>query len=129
MKNFLTLKYWFALNPGAPAQVMVNGLIGLTVLFFLIALILGMTKKRYRKNLYFRTLEKVYLFSLANFFLSLFFLFFVYESVPFFSSRFWFILWAGEMAAWLYFILKFLISLPEKRASLEKEREYNKYIP
>ncbi|MFA6393595.1 MAG: hypothetical protein WCW25_01865 [Patescibacteria group bacterium] len=129
MQNLLTFKYWFALNPGAPAPVMVKGLAGLMILFFFAAFIFALAKKRYRKTLNFRTLEKVYLFSLANFFLSLFFLFFVYESVPFFSSRFWFILWAGEMAVWLYFIAKFFMSLPEKRASLEREREFKKYIP
>ncbi len=129
MSNLLTLKYWIALNPGSPAPIMVNGLIGLTALFFFIALLLGLTKKKFRKTLYFRTLEKIYLFGLANFFASLFLLFFVYESVPFFSSRFWFILWVGEMAVWLYFIAKFFMSLPEKRASLEREREFNKYIP
>jgi len=129
MTNLLSYQYWLGLNPGPLMPILQTGLAVLTAAFLLAVIALNFSKKKYRKNLYYRVMERFSLFSLTNFIIGLFLLFFTYESVPFFSSRFWFFLWVIGDIVWLYFIIKLILSLPEKKIQFEKEREFRKYVP
>ena len=69
------------------------------------------------------------LFNLIFVIIGLFLTFFNYEMVPFLSARFWFLLWGIGILVWLFFIYKMIIKIPQKKALLEKEREFKKYVP
>jgi len=69
-----------------------------------------------------------YLF-LTNAVVGLILAFFNYEMVPFLSARFWFLLWGAGLVVWLIFIGKIITKIPQKRAQLEKEKEFKKYLP
>lgn len=71
----------------------------------------------------------LYTFFLTNTIIGLLLTFFNYEMVPFLSARFWFLLWVISMLVWLYFIYRVAAKIPAKRAQMEKEKEFRKYIP
>jgi amino acid transporter len=97
------------------------------ILIFLIFLLIYQKKTReiYIKNI----LNRLINFSLINFVIILLLLFFSYEEIPFLSSRFWYLLWLVGIILWLYFIIKNIFDIPEKRRNKTKEREFNKYLP
>ncbi len=125
--NLLSLGFWFNTRPGALIPSMQKGFIaflGLLVVVFVVFLILQKKKTIYR-NLF----RKLGSFSISNAILGAIILFFIYESVPFLSARFWILLWVIGMIVWLYFILKRIKEIPKRKEELEKEKEFKKYIP
>ena len=125
--NLLSLSFWFNLRPGSMAQLYSYLLMGLIVLLFVIAIIFFVTKRK--KSLYKKTLSNLYDFSVSNAFIGLLLLFFNYEIVPFFSARFWFLLWLIVSVLWLYYILKELKKIPARKKQLEATDEIKKYLP
>jgi len=113
MKNLLTIKYWFSVNPGSLNSSGLNLLIIIIALLFLISIVS----------------ISIYNFSIANFIIGLLFLFFHYENIPFFTARFWLAVWAIGLVVWLAFIGKKIKKIPEKRKEIEKEQEKKKYLP
>ncbi|MDD5071274.1 MAG: hypothetical protein PHQ42_00895 [Patescibacteria group bacterium] len=128
MGNLLSLKFWFNLRPGALLPVyqktFVIFILGLVVFYFFCRFFIGRKKGLY--TFFWRRLQS---FSLANAIIGLVLLFFSYELIPFLSSRFWFLLWAIIMLVWLVFIVKSLLTIPDKKKKFEEEKEYKKYIP
>ena len=58
------------------------------------------------------------------------YLFFAWQGVIMLSGRFWLLLWLIVTVVWLFFILKYLYKdVPSKRAEINQEREFKKYIP
>jgi len=128
MGNLLSLKFWLDMRPPQLLPMYEKIFIGAIVFFIIFSFItyfLGFKKK----GLYSPVWRNLYSFSLTNFFIGLFLFFFNYELVPFLSSRFWFLLWVVMMLVWLFFVLRALTKIPEKRRKLEEEKEYKKYIP
>jgi hypothetical protein len=126
--NFLNYKYWLNLRPESLEGGAQKYFTILVILFFVLTLVFSFLKSR-NKNLYSRVLRKLYTFFLTNFIIGLLLLFFTYETVPFLSSRFWFLLWAAGIIFWLYFIVKEVVRVPKIKQELEKEKEFKKYIP
>lgn len=127
MTNLLTLNYWFNLRPEALTP-MANRLF-ITFIILLVVLAFASIRAKKKNKLYRGFLQKLYNFSFTNIIIGLIFMFFNYESLPFFSARFWLGLWAIGMIVWLVFILKGLKSIPQKKEELDKEKEFNKYLP
>lgn len=127
MNNFLTWQYWFTVNPERLTTLGFYFLIGLIFLFLLGGIISFVLKKR--PSLYKKIIKNLYGFSVTNFLIGLLFLFFNYENIPFFAARFWLGLWLISCLIWLFFILKKIKEIPEKKKLLEIEREKKKYLP
>jgi len=127
MKHLFTIKYWFSVYPEPLSQLGFIVLISFVALIFILGLISFILKRR--GGFFKKILNNLYDFSVANFFIGLIFLFFYYENVPFFTARFWLAIWFIGFAVWLFFILKKIKEIPEKRKMLEAEKEIKKYLP
>jgi len=127
MKNLLTLNYWFNLQPEALQIPVQRIFIGFIILLAVLAIIIAIIKRR--GGIYRGVLNRIYSFCLGNTVIGLIILFFNYEATPFFSARFWFGIWILIMIAWLFFILKKLMSVPARKKELEEEKELKKYLP
>lgn len=125
--SLLSPAFWFNLRPGAMAQVYSHSLIGLIIFLIIAAIVLFIVKRK--KGLYKRLFNNLYDFSVSNAFLGLLLLFFNYEIVPFFSARFWFLLWLIVSLAWLYNILKELKKIPARKKLLHVTDDIKKYLP
>lgn len=129
MGNFLTLNFWFSLRPGVFVGLSLKIILGFIFLLIVLAFASGIGKKRWVKSLYAGLWRGLYYFFLTNATIGLILTFFNYEMVPFLSARFWFLLWVASMVIWLVFIYRAIIKIPQKKARLEKEKEFKKYIP
>ncbi len=129
MGNFLTWNFWLSARPGAFTGFSLKLVLGFIFLLIILLIISGVIKKRWSNSLYSSFWNSVYTFFLTNAIIGLFLVFFNYEMVPFLSARFWFLLWAISILVWVFFICRIIIKIPEKRARLEKEKEFKKYIP
>ncbi|MFA6306538.1 MAG: hypothetical protein WCV70_01445 [Patescibacteria group bacterium] len=129
MGNFLTWNFWFSARPGAFIGLSLKIVLGLIFLLIILSIASGVIKKRWSNGLYASFWNSLYIFFLSNAIIGLLLTFFNYEMVPFLSSRFWFLLWAISMLTWLFFIFRIIMKIPGKRAQLEKEKEFKKYIP
>ena len=127
MTNLLTWRFWFTLRPESLSPVIQQCFIWLLIIFALIAVLIALLKRR--SGIYRGFFKSLYSFFLSNAVIGLFFLFFNYELVPFFSARFWLGLWALVMAVWLFFILNKLKAIPLQKKQKEQEKELKKYIP
>jgi hypothetical protein len=127
MTNLLTLNYWFSVNPGALSNLGFNVLLSFTAILLIIGLISIVLKRK--KGIYRGAFNSIYDFSVANFILGLLFLFFHYENIPFFTARFWLAIWLIGIIIWVYFIVKKIKKIPERKKELEMEREKKKYLP
>ena len=130
-EKIITWNFWFNLRPGHLLPVYHYILIGFVVLLFILSAVFYVKKqnRKRKKNVNLPFWRQLYYFSLTNGIIGIMFIFFNYELIPFFSSRFWYPLWVIVMAVWLYFIFKLLKTIPEKIKQKEKEAEYSKYIP
>jgi hypothetical protein len=129
MGNFLTLNFWFSARPGAFSGLSLKIVLGFVVLLIILSVVSGVIKKRWSKGLYSSFWGSLNTFFISNSIIGLLLTFFNYEMVPFLSARFWFLLWAIGMLVWFFFIVKIVIKIPSRRAQLEKEKEFKKYIP
>jgi len=129
MGNFLTWNFWFSARPGAFTGFSLKIVLGFIFLLIVLSVASGIIKKRWSKSLYSSFWGSIYALFLTNAVIGLLLTFFNYEMVPFLSSRFWFLLWAIGILIWLGVIFRVVAKIPEKRARLEKEKEFKKYIP
>ncbi len=127
MKNLLTADYWFNLAPAEFIPSVQKMFIALIILLAAGALMIAITKSR--AGIYRGFFKRLYSFCLGNAIIGLIFLFINYETVPFFSARFWLALWALSMIIWIIPIIKILKAVPERKKTIEKEREFKKYLP
>ena len=125
--NFFSLNFWLDSRPGLLIPAYYNTLIGVIVLFVILATIIFFLKKK--GGFYLKLLERFFNFFTTNAFIGLVLWFFNSELIPFFSSRFWYFLWAIGMIVWSVFIFKYSKSLPVKRKEIEEKKAFNKYIP
>ncbi len=128
MSNLLSLNLWFALSPGALLPVYHKALVVFIILLAVLALLFPFLGKR-GKNVYNKIWRGLGSFSLSNVIIGLIILFFTYEMIPLLSSRFWFLVWGAEMAAWLFFIARAAREIPKRKEQFEEEKKFKKYIP
>lgn len=127
MSNLLTLQYWFKLQPEPLISLAWNILIGLVVLYVASSIIFAILK--IRSSVWRGIYKRLYAFSLTMVLIGLFVIFSNYEQVPFFMARFWIGLWGIIMVSWLFFILRSLRIIPQKKKELADQKEREKYLP
>lgn len=127
MNNLLTWQYWFNLQPEPflplPWNIFVGGVI------FLFVITVGLAFIKMRPGLYRGFFKRLYIFTTTNTLIGLMFLFFIYEQVPFFSARFWLLIWLLSGLVWLFFLLKGFGSIAKRKQELSEELERRKYLP
>lgn len=128
MDNLFSSDFWFNLRPGRLIPAFQNLLIGFIIIMVALAIIAFILKKN-KKNLYFRFWERILTFTCTNTLIGLVLWFFNHEMITLLSARFWYPLWLVGMIVWLVFIVKFAITIPEKKKKIAEERAYEKYIP
>jgi amino acid transporter len=128
MKQFFSSAYWLDMNP---EELHISG----SIVFLLLVLIFSgliflfnLAKKR-KNNIYFKIWRRINNFSITNLVIAAMLWFFEYEGPYVLSSRLWLIFWILSMMIWIYFIFKDYKKIPERRKEIEREREYQKYIP
>jgi uncharacterized membrane protein len=127
MTNLLTLNYWFNLQPEALVAPAQKALIWLVIGLAAVALIIALIKNL--GGIYRGFFKRLYSFCLTNALIGLLLIFFNYETVPFFSARFWLGLWALTMLIWLIFIWKKLKTIPTIKKQQEQDQALKKYLP
>lgn len=131
METLLSLAFWFNTRP--PRLTPTSQYLLITFIILLVAAALFFYfKKRSKgknKNFYIKLWRDLYFFSLTNAVIGLLLLFFDSEKIPFFSSRFWYIVWGAVMVVWIYFIYKSARKIPQKIKKAEQEEQYKKYLP
>jgi predicted membrane-bound dolichyl-phosphate-mannose-protein mannosyltransferase len=123
----ISSQFWLNPQPevfASNSRTLLLGLIAFFILLSAAAFIFKMRKSFYRK-----LLATIFNFSLVNVLVGATLFFFNYEQVPFLSSRFWYLLWAGGMIVWAVFIVRYSEKLPQKKKEMIKEAEYKKYLP
>ena len=129
MRNLLTLKFWFNLRPDVLTPLAQKIFLVMIIVLILFTIIFGYMKILKKKGLYSKMWDQLYYFSFINCVIGLILMFLNYEMVPFLTARFWYLLWFVVLVVWLFCIIKNAMKIPKKRQQLEKEREFNKYIP
>ncbi|MFA5155722.1 MAG: hypothetical protein WC453_04840 [Patescibacteria group bacterium] len=127
MSNLISVHYWFDLSPEPLLPKAQMALIGLVVLLAILAIATLIIKRR--GGLYRGFLNRLYSLWAINTIIGLILLFFNYETVPFFSARFWLGLWSLAMLFWLILVLKKLKAIPQQKKRLTQEQELKKYLP
>ena len=129
MSKLLTLDFWFNVRPEPIPTIYLKAIGVILALLFIYMIASKIIVKKKKGAPYNYLLRKLNPFIATNIVFGLFFLFFHYERTPFFSSKFWIILWLIEIGIWLYFIIKAARALPEKKKRLEEKKQFEKYIP
>jgi len=129
MGNFLTWNFWFSLRPGAFVSGSLRMVLGFIGLLIILTIAASVVKRRWAKSLYANFWSGLFTFFWTNALIGLLLTFFNYEMVPFLSARFWLLVWAAGLIVWLAFIVRLVVKIPQKKALLEKEKEFKKYIP
>jgi len=127
MTNLLTWRFWFALRPENLTLFAQKSFIAVLIIFVILAFFMLLAKRR--ATIYRGLFKRLYTFFISNLVIGAFLFFFNYETVPFFSARFWLGLWGLTMLTWLIFILKKLKTIPLQRKQQEQEKELKKYLP
>ncbi|MCD4706056.1 hypothetical protein K8R61_03170 [bacterium] len=131
MTKFLSLLFWFEISPPSLSSSFNYLLIGFIFLFGLLTVLSGIlkNKKGKSKNFYLEGWRKIQNFSIINLILGLILIFMSSQRIPFFSSRFWYLLWGLELLIWFYFLYEFFKKIPKKVINATKEEKYKKYLP
>lgn len=127
MKNLLSFKYWFNLDPSSFiyfAQVFLFSFL----LFLFILAILSMFYKR-KSGPYKFLAIKLYEFSFINLFLGSLLFFFDYQNIYFLSARFWFLFWIAAMIYWLLNIYQLYQKNLKNRKEFKNNKDFKKYLP
>jgi hypothetical protein len=127
MHNLLTTNFWFNNQPGALLSSSSKIFIALIILFFALAAAAYFLKSR--KGFYSRLWGKFGNFFVSHSLIGFVLWFFSTEQIPLLSARFWLLIWLVGAGVWLFFILRYSKTLPEKKRELQKEKEFQKYIP
>jgi len=126
MGHLFNLNYWFNLRPAILSSLGQTMFVALLVVF-IASIIIFITKKK--MGVYRGFFRKISDFCVGNLIIGGVLFFFNYEIIPFFSARFWLLLWGIVMATWMYFIIKSLKKVKNTKKEQDKIDEYNKYLP
>ena len=129
MQDFLNWRWWLNTRPGALGPISEKVMAGFLVLMIVIALLLAILKKNYKRSSCRKTYGKISSFAWTNFIIGAFLAFFIYEIVPYLSMRLLILFWIVGMIVWAFFIIKTLSIIPKIKQEREKEKEFKKYIP
>ena len=124
--NLLSFDFWFNFRPEPLTTTFKIVLLVWLTLLLVLFLVIKIRQKQGKINKFWLRLAT---FSLTSFILGLVLLALSQEMIPFFSAKFWFLLWIAIMVAWLVVIVLKLKSSKNKKESAAKKLEYQKYLP
>lgn len=128
--KFLTLNYWLTFYPGPLYVPLKFGLAAFLVIFLACGIFMPFIKKFFQRfvlpQFMFKSL-RLTCFTCAA--LITVFLFFDYEGVPFFTARFWILLWIFGLVVYSYNLFKRVRKAEKKILEQASEKEYQKYLP
>lgn len=133
LSDLMSVRYWMTPNPGVISDqtaLFFAVFFGTFILLKILLLTMGrqyiVSLSKYHKALVYRLENLLVTMGI----LGLLWLFFVYELIPFFSGRFWFIIWALVVAIWAYYIFYSASVEVPVLVRRDKERESaRKYLP
>ncbi|MGI6373784.1 MAG: hypothetical protein ACOX0C_00305 [Patescibacteria group bacterium] len=127
MQHLFSLNYWFNLRPQPLSSV------GQTLFIILLAVfvltIVGILVANKKLGSYRGLFRRISDFSVGNLIIGLILFFLNYETIPFFSARFWLLIWGIVMIVWAVFIVKFFRKINASRGEGSKAAEFEKYLP
>lgn len=129
MTNILTLDYWFKLYPETLSTTGVYFFMLILAILLIIAIFFKLLIARSKERLHRRLYRRVLSFSMVNMIVFLVLFFLMFEAIPFLGSRFWLPFWLLADVYWLFIIFRHLKKIPGEKNKINKEREYQKYIP
>ncbi|MBI4599952.1 hypothetical protein HY732_03440 [Candidatus Uhrbacteria bacterium] len=133
LSDLMNIRYWLTPNPGQLSDqtaLLFAVIFGLFIVFKILLRSMGrqyiVSLSRYHKEFVYR-LERM---SLTMGVLGFVWLFFAYEIIPFFSGRYWFVVWVLGVIVWAYYIFYYIRFEVPQRVGRDREREYaRKYLP
>ncbi len=126
MTNLFNPFFWFNFRPdtlSSNSKIIMGAFIILMVATFTFLKI--MKDRGYNSKFW----SSVSDFAFTNTLLACLLLFFTTEFVPFFSARFWFIIWLAEIVLWLTLIFKRKKVQKISFAEIERQKLAKKYLP
>lgn len=126
--HLLSLSYWFNTRPEPFGGWLQIAFIILT-LIFVAGSVASYLKNRQRELVYHKLWGNLFNYCLTNAILGLFLVFFNYEMVPVLMSKIWYAVWLVIILVWGYFIIRLARKLPQRKAELQKQKEFAKYLP
>lgn len=127
MNDFFSPSFWINRSPGMFSSISGKILIGIIILFVLLAIASLILKNK--KDFYQSLWGKTFALFIANALIGGALYFFRQQIIPFLSSRIWIGLWVVGMIAWAGLIVFYAKKLPDKKKQLDKEKEFKKYLP
>lgn len=127
MKHLLDLNYWFNLRPASLSSVGMTVFIALLGIFVLAIIIILITKNK--MGVYRGFFRKISDFCVGNLIIGGTLLFLNYEIIPFFSARFWLLIWLISMITWMYFIIRGFKKISATKQEQGRVDEFKKYLP
>jgi amino acid transporter len=127
MKNLFTAQFWFNPQPDQLIPTMQYTVLVIIVIFLILAIISQVLSKK--KWFYKPLFKKLFSFFVVNAIVAVLLDFFSEEMIPFFSIRFWFILWGIGMVVWIALIIAYVKKFSAKKEQFARENEYKKYLP
>lgn len=129
--SLLNPKYWLDLTPAPLSGLTEKILLVFFSVVFLCGLFLRLAEKRRRLDRFAaRAVRSASRLGVTMACLGFLLLFFSYEQVRLFGSRFWFILWLLGVLFWLVWISRNYYKVaPRERAAEDIRRQREKYLP
>lgn len=127
-----SLKYWFTLRPMDLANQSFLFFVLAAAAFFVLGVVIVIFTRRTAKqdSIGVKGEQKLAVWCLAWSFLSLVWLFFVYERINLFGAPFWFLVGILGALIWLGLIVKYMFwTVPKLRAKVRFMEEKEKYLP
>lgn len=131
MNTLFSINFWFNTHPPKLTTPFFYILLAATIVFLAGVFIFYILSKQKGRHGYFilEIWRKILNFCITNTIIGLFWLFFNSESIPFFSSRFWYPIWAIIILVWIFYIYKSYKKIPEKKENAAKNENFKKYLP
>jgi uncharacterized membrane protein YeaQ/YmgE (transglycosylase-associated protein family) len=127
MPYWLSRSFWFNFHYFPLNTWSKIGLITVVIVSILGAVALFVWSKNW--GIYRYVLRQLRSFLVTNAILGAIGLLFFYEQTPFFTARFWFLLWFLIDVVWLVIIIRALKKIPQKKKAKEADDVYRKYLP
>jgi hypothetical protein len=126
--NYLSLAYWFNSRPEPLSSQTLKYLLILVVLLLVLSLAMYLKSFKFLKFSK-KITNSIISFSLTNAFIAILMVFFNYELIPFFRSRYIYVIWIAMDVYWLYKIFFYRKKNTHIIVSSERDEEIKKYLP